>query len=106
MYEYAEYLNKRQTQQEIRELMFTMSMCLTKEELRGMRRAQEIIAKYLDALPKVTTRKADEVVLCNDCTYCHKDRAGNMGCFHYKRYGTAAAEIGPNDFCSYGRLSE
>lgn len=101
-----EYVEVHYAAEQIRELMFTMSMCLSEDECKGMKRAQRIIADYLMALDTVKTRDASEVVLCKDCTYCHSDRAGKTGCFHYKRYGTKAAEIQPEDFCSYGRLGE
>lgn len=102
----AEYVDKRKFIQDILDIQFTMSMCFTEQELHGMRRAQRILANLAERQPTVTTRNADEVVLCKDCTYCHSDRVGNIGCFHYKRYGTEAADIKPDDFCSYGRLSE
>lgn len=100
------YIEVHHAAEEIRELIFTMSMCLSEEECRGMKRAQAFIADYLFDIDTVKTRDASEVVLCKDCTYCHSDRAGNIGCFHYKRYGTPAAEIQPDDFCSYGSLGE
>lgn len=41
------------------------------------------------------------VLYCKDYRYCHYDRVGNIGCFHYRNYQTPGAEIKPYDYCSY-----
>ena len=42
------YVEVHYAAKQIRELLFTMSMCLSEEECKGMNRAKELIARYVE----------------------------------------------------------
>lgn len=61
------------------------------------------IGMAIAAVENIPAADVESVVYCKDCTYCHYDRAGIIGCFHYRNYQTPGAEVKPYDYCSYAK---
>jgi len=75
----AEYIDREVLIKTTRETPFTMSMCLTVEECKGMNEAREILADIFEILPAADVAP---VVRCKDCKHGTRlvcDLAGNEG---------------------------
>ena len=81
----AEYIEREALIETTRETPFTMSMCLTVEECKGMNRAREILADIFEILPAADVAPVrhgrwipynvkDCLYVCSECHSLPKDR--------------------------------
>ena len=70
-------IKRKELLDDVRNTMFTMSMCVTMDELHGMRLAQQIIAKKIETYPAANVV---EVVRCGECNYSAVDYEGQRYC--------------------------
>ena len=61
----AEYYKKDDVDEIVHDTLFTMSMCLTLDECKGMNAAKGIIADLIDSLPVEEMGLADKITLCD-----------------------------------------
>lgn len=101
-----EYIEREALIKTTRETPFTMSMCLTVEECKGMNRAREILADIFEILPAADVAP---VIRCERCDNWNEwDHSGHKSlgnfrcsCAYWTVEDGPTFYTAPTDFCSY-----